>query len=347
MSGSRGYISEIVYYGKTKTEFVEIALPEGTDPSAYKVSIYGGDGRVDKVFNLGEPVKTMAGHDVYVLDSDTCGWDWSWHYTGNFGPRSAVALTEGDDTLQFLSWGGNTVHARNGPACWQSSDSVGWAGYGNSLQSDDGGQSYYVQCYENPGEIPACYGPGTLIDTPTGPRKVETLCPGDQVLNTDGHAVEILWVWRDEQPLDQTEAEKRPVLIAKGTLGHNVPAADLVVSPQHRIAVGLPNQLSVLAPEPAFVPAKALTNLPGIRFMNGKRHIVWYHMVCADHQIIMANGTTSETMLIGTEVLKGLGQRDRASLESALGGVITQTPALPCLRVKPIRKTVQRLKKAA
>lgn len=35
-----GYISEIEYSGPRTTDFIEITLPDGTDPSGYTVTIY-------------------------------------------------------------------------------------------------------------------------------------------------------------------------------------------------------------------------------------------------------------------------------------------------------------------
>ncbi|WP_444870345.1 Hint domain-containing protein [Rhodobacter capsulatus] len=43
-----------------------------------------------------------------------------------------------------------------------------------------------------PGVI--CFTPGTLIDTPAGPRPVEALRPGDRVSTRDDGAQEILWI---------------------------------------------------------------------------------------------------------------------------------------------------------
>lgn len=61
-----------------------------------------------------------------------------------------------------------------------------------SLQSDDGDATYYQQADSNPGTIP-CYAPGTLIDTPDGPRPVQTLQPGDLLLTLDHGPQLIRW----------------------------------------------------------------------------------------------------------------------------------------------------------
>ena len=110
-------------------------------------------------------------------------------------------------------------------------------GYTQSLQSDNGGTSYYTQTAPNAGTVPCC-APGTLIDTPDGPRAVETLQPGDRVATLDNGPQEIRWVRSSDQPLEAAEKDAKPVLIAASALGGKLPAQDLIVSPQHRILVG-------------------------------------------------------------------------------------------------------------
>ena len=123
---------------------------------------------------------------------------------------------------------------------------------------------------------PPCYAPGTLIDTPEGPRAVETLQPGDLVNTLDHGAQPIRWTRSGEHPLENLEVEDKPVLIGAGALGNGRPAQDLIVSPQHRIFVGGRGQLGGWFKTENFVPAKSLTVLQGIRHMKGKQH---HHVV--------------------------------------------------------------------
>ncbi len=345
-----GYISEFSPVGDTSQEFIEIALPEGTDPSGYSIQIYDGSGNFLYSYPLGTPTNTMAGHDVYVVDSTTPGYsDGGNDPTGRLYPDDAVALVDGDgNVLQFLSYLGNTVTATNGDASGQTSTETGSPGAGESLQSDDGGSTYYVQSSPNSGSIPACYAPGTLIATPGGHKPVETLRAGDLVLTAEGHARPVRWVWSGDQPLEGAEPHQKPILIRAGTFGVNLPSRDLIVSGQHRIAVGSHGQLEDVFEMPCFVPAKALCTLPGIRFMNGKKSMKWHHFLCDDHSIALANGLASETLLLAPMVVGRMSKSQHAEISAALQRRVTALtcdhPALPCLTVGETRdrlKTVE------
>ncbi|WP_371224063.1 Hint domain-containing protein [Roseovarius sp. 2305UL8-3] len=337
-----GYISEFRYVGNSNEEFLEIALPEGTDPSGYMVHIYDYTGAIISSHPLGVANGTMGGHDVYTVDAGTPGFSVG-NTMGNMYPDDAVALVDGSGNVQqFVSYDGNTVTGATGPAVGLTSLSVGSAGFGQSLQSDNGGAGYFTQSTPNQGSIPACYGPGTLIATPEGPRPVETLQAGDRVCTYDGTSHDVRWVWSGVQPLDGANGHQKPVLIKSGALGPGRPARDLVVSGQHRIAVGLPGQLDSVFESPCLVPAKALVCLRGVRYMLGKRQIVWHHLLCADHQLILADGVVSETLLLGPQILTTLSRAQRSTVACALGRKlnITKMPAaaLPCLTVGAARR---------
>ncbi|WP_298922265.1 Hint domain-containing protein [uncultured Roseobacter sp.] len=345
-----GYISEFQYYGNTSQEFIEVALPAGTDPSGYAVHIYGNDGSIIHSFPIGTSTGTMGGHDVYVIDAATPGFnDGGSDPTGNMYPDDALALVNGSgDVEQFVSYWGNTVTATQGPASGMTSSDVGTAGPGESLQSDNGGSSYYTQSSPNSGSIPACYAPGSLISTPAGAKPVEALVPGDLVLTTDGAVRPIRWIWSGTQPLEQLDRDQKPVLIRAGALGPDLPSRDLIVSAQHRIVVGAFGQLQDIFDGPYMVPAKALTGMPGIRFMPGKRSIVWHHFLCDDHCIVFANALASESLLLGAGIVGALRPNQLEELSQLLSRPITsatrEQPALPCLTVGQTKKALARRK---
>lgn len=340
-----GYISEFKYYGQSDQEFVEIALPAGTDPSGYSLVLYMSNGQPLATFPLGNSTGTMNGHDVYVIDESTPGFSVA-DSMGTFYADDGLALIDDDgDVVQFVSWEGHTVTATNGPAAGETSTSAGNINaVGESMQSDDGGNTYYAQSSNNKGSIPACYAPGTLIDTPTGPVKVEDLKPGDEVACENGHPSLIRWIWSGTQPLDDVATHQKPVLIRKGTLGQGKPEQDLIVSGQHRIAVGTGGQLENLFAQPSMVPAKALTCLPGIRFMAGKKSISWHHFLCSEHMLVRANGAVSESLLLGAQVTETLTLSQRDEVMTALGPLARYTlpmrPALPCLTVRQARRNI-------
>ncbi|MEM9583664.1 MAG: Hint domain-containing protein [Pseudomonadota bacterium] len=341
-----GYISEYKYYGTSDQEFVEVAIPAGTDVSGYSLAFYMSNGQQYASYGLGNYQATMNGHDVYVLDDSVPGFSTS-DEMGNFYPDDAIALIDDSgNVVQFISWEGNTVTATDGPASGETSADTGSiSSVGQSMQSDNGGSTYYAQSSSNAGAIPACYATGTLLQTPNGTRRIERLRPGDEVLSADGTKHLIKWVWKGTQPLGLVPRHEKPVLIKKGALGPALPAQDLIVSGQHRMVAGAPDILDHAFSTPCFVPAKALTALPGVRYMTGKRSITWHHILCDDHVVIAANGALSETLLLGPEILQSLSVQQRRDIGGALRRKLrpsTQmTPALPC---QPVQQAISTLK---
>lgn len=313
-----GYISEIDYFGGASTEWVEIAVPTGTDVSGYNLLVYNSAGNLSATLSLGTVQSTVAGEDVYLVNSGTPGWP-------GLAQGEGVALVDDTDSvLQFISYKGFTVTANDGAAAGMTSVNAGSGAEheGYSLQTSDGGATYYVQNPSNPGTIP-CFQPDTLIETPEGPRRAATLRPGDLVHTLDRGPQPILWA-RISGPIPPHAGEigrlteRSPwaaVRIRAGALGPGRPARDLVVSGQHRILAGELGQLTTHFSTPCLVPAKALTGLPGIALLpcppGGRR---WVHFAFARHAIVRAAGCYSESLLLGETMLAGLSLRIGAGL---------------------------------
>ncbi len=336
-----GYISEVDYYGTSDQEFVEIAVPSGTDVSSYTLVFYQWDGTIYNTVSLGSYTGTFGGQDVYVVNQSTPGFDSGGDSMGTFYPDDAIALVDDSGTvLQFISWEGNTVSATEGPANGTTSTDTGFTG--ESLQSDDGGATYYAQSTSNEGTIPACYAPGTVIDTPLGRRCVEDLRIGDLIWTADRCIQTIRWIWDGTHALENVEDGNCPVLIQAGALGPKRPNADLIVSPQHRILVGGDGQLDNVFGAEVFVPAKALTQLPGIRFVRGKTKMRWLHFSCDNHEVVRANGCLSESLYLGPMILRYLPQEfcralRRVYANSAPDAALNGPLARRCLTVAEVR----------
>lgn len=336
------YISEIQYFGDTASEFLEVAVAAGTDVSGYTIQMYASDGFVWNSFSLGTYSGTMDGKDVYLLDDSTPGFS-SGDPTGNFYPDDAIAIVDGSGTvLQFSSWMGYTVTANDGAAAGMTSTNIGSALNDDSLQSDDGGITYFSQSSQNPGAIPACYSIGTLIAVPGGAVPVESLKSGDHVCCSDGSLLEVKMLWNGEQSFEGQALDKHPVLIRAGAFGRHKPRRDMLVSGQHRIVVGTGGQLECTFPTPCFVPAKALVGLAGISFFSELENIRWYHVLCERHGVISAEGVLSETMLLGPQIVLGLGAKPRAAIRSELGNstcdALSEGSYLPSLSVGETRR---------
>lgn len=338
------YISEVDYDGGAADNFVEVAVDGGTDVSGYSLVVYKKDGTIDQTLNFGPVVNTIAGTDVYVFDDSDPNFP-------DIKNDEAIALVDDSgNVFQFISFK-DTVTAVEGPANGTDSTPVGeHSGSQQSLQSNDGGASYFTASNSDPGTIP-CYAPGTLIETPKGPRAVEGLRVGDLVTTVDHGPQTIRWVRRGNHPLERAEDNAKPVLIAAGALGSGRPIQDLVVSPHHRMFVGGKGQLDGWFKTEAFAPAQSLTGLRGIRNMNGKQSITWIHFACDHHEVVIANGCLSESLLLGPMVTNGLTRTERKALTDIYGpappgcDALNGLAARECLKVGEVRRHLAKCQK--
>lgn len=298
------YISEISYAGGRNSDFVEVAVAEGTDTSGWTILVYNNGGNVTETVSFGASVTTIDGQDIYLFEG--AGG------LGSIRHNNAVALV--DDTggvLQFVSFGGNTVTGKKGDAGGATSTNIGSSDPGDSLSSIDDGNSY-TSTSSTPGTVP-CFGPGTLIATPNGLTPVDDLEAGDLVTVSDGRVLPIVWKRASSTSIDPDDGNW-PILVSQDALGPGRPSRDLVLSGQHRVLVGPGGALSALFAEQYLVPAKALVTLPGIREMKGRRSIRWFHFALQTHSVITAEGCSVESLFLGRMVLGHLGKRERLRL---------------------------------
>ncbi|MGF9762733.1 Ig-like domain-containing protein [Microvirga sp. 0TCS3.31] len=133
-----------------------------------------------------------------------------------------------------------------------------------------------------------CFYPGTLIRTPDGEVAVETLKIGDLILNVEGKAMPVRWMGR--QTVSTRFADPLrvlPIRIIAGALGENLPARDLLVSPDHALLI-----------DGILVHAGALVNGTTVRRDGGVPTTFTYHHVeLADHSLILAEGVPAETFV--------------------------------------------------
>ncbi len=153
---------------------------------------------------------------------------------------------------------------------------------------------------------PVCFAAGTLIETPDGPRPVETLAPGDLVLTLDHGPQPVLVLSREVFVATGANA---PVRIAKGALGN---AADLVVSQQHRMLVADWRAELYCGEAEVLIAAKHLVNGETIRIEDGGT-IEYCHILFARHEIVWAAGIPSESLHPGHALDRG-GEASRAEL---------------------------------
>lgn len=211
------------------------------------------------------------------------------------------------------------------------------ATYTATIRAKDSGERDWSA---DPSPVVICYAPGTMISTPAGPRKVETLTEGDLVMTLDHGPQPILWIRHSRQFLAGKPRALRPVLIGKNAFGAGCPDSDLIVSPQHRIMLGGKSQFPEFGSQ-ALAPAKALVGCAGVRHMMGKQDIDWIHFACKNHEIVIANACLSESLLLGPLVRAGLTFAQRCRLKQIFGRAPDRRSALNGPAARPLLTVAQ------
>ena len=199
---------------------------------------------------------------------------------------------------------------------------------------------------DNDGELDfdafPCFAHGTRIATDHGEVAVEDLRPGMMLRSEGGAWRPIRWIGSRSLILQPGSDAQRPIMFRAGSLGAGTPQRDLVVSPQHRICLD-PNGEARLA------PAKGLLALKGVRWMKGKRVVIYYSILLDQHAVIYAEGAPVESLYPGPVALHVLGPALRQQIHALIPGLQSfgvaayGPPAHPLLSVgQAVRRLAQR-----
>jgi hypothetical protein len=131
-----------------------------------------------------------------------------------------------------------------------------------------------------------CLVEGTRIATPDGERAVETLAPGDLVLDHAGEAVPIRWLGVSSMAAP-VPRRHLPICIKAGALAKNLPRRDLLVSPDHALYLG-----GVLVQAGALVNGSSIVQAHDL-----PAPFKYYHIETAAHRLILAEGMAVETFV--------------------------------------------------
>ena len=100
------------------------------------------------------------------------------------------------------------------------------------------------------------------------------------------------------------------MLIRKGALGHNLPERDMQVSPNHRMLVASDQTALYFKEREVLVAAKHLINNRGVHELQ-TTGTTYIHFMFAHHEVILADGSWSESFQPGDYSLKGIGNAQR------------------------------------
>ncbi|SFL22021.1 Hint domain-containing protein [Shimia haliotis] len=162
---------------------------------------------------------------------------------------------------------------------------------------------------------PPCFVAGTLIDTPSGPRAVETLQIGDLVLTRDAGPQRIRWVGQStvDTRCGDTPDALRPIRIRAHSLGQGVPDRDLLISPLHRILLTGSQAALMFGASEVLCAARHLVN--GTHITQAPAGLVRYvHLFFDCHQIVTGNGLQSESFFPGKVGLDRFEEHTREEL---------------------------------
>jgi hypothetical protein len=136
----------------------------------------------------------------------------------------------------------------------------------------------------------ACFTAGTLIDTPNGPRPIETLKAGDLVCTHDGPAKPLRWIGTTRVA---AEGRLTPIVFAPGSIGNT---RVLRVSPEHRMLIrGWQAQL-LFGQDEVLMAAKHFVNGDTIRACPGGT-VTCLHMLFDEHELVMSADAIRESLL--------------------------------------------------
>lgn len=223
---------------------------------------------------------------------------------------------------------------------------------GFSLQRAGDGANIFASDAPTPGTTNVCFVDGTLIETPKGVRRVETIVAGDHVSTLDRGAQQVLWahhkVWTPAQIA--AAPQLAPVRISAGALGSGLPQRDLCVSQHHRVLVRGVIAMRMFAVPEVLVPAKALLGVPGVRLDQPARPIRYVHVMCARHEVLLSEGLASESLFLGREARRSICPEALAEVWALLGLSANavedfddiMTPARPLVAMRDARKLVAR-----
>ncbi|HRO13818.1 MAG TPA: Hint domain-containing protein [Paracoccus sp. (in: a-proteobacteria)] len=161
-----------------------------------------------------------------------------------------------------------------------------------------------------------CFDAATLIETDRGPVAAGDLRAGDMVRTRDAGFQPLRWV--GQRRLGAADLERapylRPIRIRAGALGHGLPQADLVVSPQHRVLVRSRIAQKMFGTDEVLVAARQLCQLEGIDIAADVVAVTYVHFLFDAHQIVFSNGAETESLHTGAEALKSVGPAARVEI---------------------------------
>ncbi len=154
-----------------------------------------------------------------------------------------------------------------------------------------GGASPHFIVTDHAVQETVCFARGTRILTEAGEVAVEALRPGDRVITLRGDLPEpqpIVWIGRRRIDVSRHPGPDavRPVRIRRDAFAPGQPHRDLLVSPEHCVAV-----------DGMLIPARRLVNGTTIVRETSAGEVEYFHVELARHALLLAEGLPAESYL--------------------------------------------------
>lgn len=243
------------------------------------------------------------------------------------------------DAVMFQDINGNLFLVNSG---WAGDNLNGSAGIESITSSSP--DTNYNGLFHTPLQDFVCFLRGTRIQTPGGPRPVETLRVGDLVVTRDHGTQPVRWVGAS---CVMPSARTMPIKLARGSLGQDIPTQDLYVSRHHRVLLASPVAERMFEAREVLAPARLLSGTPGIvATMPAADAIAYHHLLFDRHELVLANGAWSESLLVGPNAIDLMGPSARAELATLFPGLLrakTVAAARPIASGRRTRRLLMRL----
>lgn len=299
-----------------------------TAATYYRLNWYQNTNTVDTEFGNGQFWRLEVYDGAADPDANPSTGDEGWSIVPEYSqlnPKYDLVsnLGAGDEYIVFEHQGGGyLLYDLNGglPAGPETLIYYASAENGDPRLGDEDGELDFYDAYT----AAVCFASGTLIATPGGPRRVETLAAGDLVETRDHGAQPLLWTGQREISMAGLAAAPgmAPVTIRAGALGAGMPARDLTVSPQHRVLVRSPIVERMTGAPEAMCAARHLTGLPGISASVPKGGVCYHHLLLERHEVLISEGAETESLFPGPQALAALTPGGRGRIEALMPALL-------------------------
>ncbi|SIS90942.1 Hint domain-containing protein [Roseivivax lentus] len=188
-----------------------------------------------------------------------------------------------------------------------------------------------------------CFLRGTMIETPEGPLRIETLRPGDRLVFIDGRqgTLRAIGSRRVAPAALRLHAGLRPFRIRAGAFGANLPACDVTLSRQHRVLIRVPAEdPSRFAGQEVMGPVHALAHADAIAPVCPPVGVEYWHLLLDGHEVLPVAGLGLESALV---TQGGLVDDTRLEWQGCAPSAISaMTPARPLMKPANLRRLLRR-----